>query len=602
MQGPHRPSKHQQLVEAQRYHYAWRSFPLFVMALMAGSILELASAWQPSTALQAAVWSGFASACLLWAIWLLRVRSQSNQESDDDQAARLKEEKRLQQLLLAVGSLIGLGWIGLFPASERHAVSFVLFHTGYLLISLLCLGSLKRLFLIATVPALLPIPAVIIFYQDLLGIPLQAAMILIPMVMLGFQQRLETMITELLELRFSHLDLLHDLQAQRDAAHQANLAKSSFLATASHDLRQPMHSLNLYLASTAAYPLTDDLRDMVKRMQQCAGYMNEMFDSLLDIARLDAQVIAPRIESVSLQSILLRLQSEFQTIADARAIELRFSATPSLAVLSDAGMLERILRNLISNALKYTKIGTVQVIVKQRGSRIRIAVIDSGPGIPRALRRRVFEEFARVRDDGLAEGPRGFGLGLAIARRLADTLKIGLRLRSSAFRGSSFCIDMPVAPFAQLKLALDAGDPPATLEGQLVLVVDDDLEVLTAMTLMLTLHGCRILAAGGFQEALQQCERMQNKPSLLVCDYALGHEKDGLQLIEHIREEFNHDIPAVLITGDTSPKHVALFARSGVEVLHKPVHPDTMIQAMRRSLQQVRRENESAGATANMQP
>ncbi|NBQ78254.1 MAG: response regulator [Betaproteobacteria bacterium] len=161
---------------------------------------------------------------------------------------------------------------------------------------------------------------------------------------------------------------------------------------------------------------------------------------------------------------------------------------------------------------------------------------------------------------------------------------------------------MPVAPFAQLKLALDAGDPPATLEGQLVLVVDDDLEVLTAMTLMLTLHGCRILAAGGFQEALQQCERMQNKPSLLVCDYALGHEKDGLQLIEHIREEFNHDIPAVLITGDTSPKHVALFARSGVEVLHKPVHPDTMIQAMRRSLQQVRRENESAGATANMQP
>ncbi|NBO94740.1 MAG: response regulator [Betaproteobacteria bacterium] len=122
------------------------------------------------------------------------------------------------------------------------------------------------------------------------------------------------------------------------------------------------------------------------------------------------------------------------------------------------------------------------------------------------------------------------------------------------------------------------------------------------MTLMLTLHGCRILAAGGFQEALQQCERMQNKPSLLVCDYALGHEKDGLQLIEHIREEFNHDIPAVLITGDTSPKHVALFARSGVEVLHKPVHPDTMIQAMRRSLQQVRRENESAGATANMQP
>jgi signal transduction histidine kinase/CheY-like chemotaxis protein len=585
MQGPDRKSKHQQLVEAQRYYYAWRSFPLFIAAFVAGAALEVASAWQPSTALQAAVWSGFAVVCLLWALWIHHKRAKTDRHTSELPPSETQKEKQLQHLLLAVGSLVGLGWFGLFPASERHAVSFVLFHTGYLLICLLCLGSLKRLFLIASIPALLPIPAALIIYHDLVGLALQATMLLIPAVMLGFQSRLETMITELLELRFSHLELLDDLQAQRDAAHQANLAKSSFLATASHDLRQPMHSLNLYLASTAAYPLSDDLRDMVKRMQQCAGYMNEMFDSLLDIARLDAQVIAPRIEAISLASIMLRLQTEFQTIADARAIELRFSAAPGLAVLSDSGMLERILRNLISNALKYTKIGTVQVIAKQRGNRVRIGVIDSGPGIPQALRRRVFEEFARVREDGLAEGPRGFGLGLAIARRLADTLGIGLRLNSSPFRGSSFCIDLPAAPFAQLKLGLESSQTTASLAGQLVLVVDDDLEVLTAMTLMLTLQGCRILAAGGFDEALQQCERMQDKPSLLVCDYALGPERDGLQLIERIRDEFNHEIPAVLVTGDTSPQHVALFARAGVEVLHKPVHPDTMIEAMRRALQ-----------------
>ncbi|NCX62061.1 MAG: sensor histidine kinase, partial [Betaproteobacteria bacterium] len=452
MQGPPRSSKHEHLVEAQRYHYAWRSFPLFIAAFSAGAVLELASAWQPSTALQVSVWSGFALLWLGWAVWIQRSRVKKRLLAEAETMPELGQERQLQALLLAVGSLVGLGWISLFPASERHAVGFVLFHTGYLVICLLCLGSLKRLFLVATVPALLPIPAVLLIYRDLSGLPLQAAMILIPAVMLGFQRRLETMISELLQLRFSHLDLLDDLQAQRDAAHQANLAKSSFLATASHDLRQPMHSLNLYLASTAAYPLSDDLRDMVKRMQQCAGYMNEMFDSLLDIARLDAQVIAPRIEAISLQSILLRLQSEFQTLADARAIELRFSADPNLAVLCDASMLERILRNLISNALKYTKIGSVQVLAKQRGKRVRIAVIDSGPGIPKALRRRVFEEFARVREDGLAEGPRGFGLGLAIARRLAEILGIGLRLRSSVFRGSSFCIELPTTPFAQLKL------------------------------------------------------------------------------------------------------------------------------------------------------
>lgn len=582
----------QALIEAQRYHYAWRGFPLFMLAFCAGAVLELASAWQPSTAPQILVWTGLASLWLIWALWIQRHRSKfefkgelPSLPGDAEVLSHPRHERQLQANLLAVGSLVGLGWIALFPASERHAVSFVLFHTGYLLICLLCLGNLKRLFLVAVIPALLPIPAMLIVHHELIGISLKAAMILIPTVMIAFQQRLEHMISELLELRFSHLALLDDLQAQRDAAQQANLAKSSFLATASHDLRQPMHSLNLYLASTAAYPLSDDLRDMVKRMQQCAAYMNEMFDSLLDIARLDAQVIAPRIEAISLQSILLRLHADFEALADAKALELKFSANPGLAVLSDAGMLERILRNLISNALKYTKMGSVQVIAKQRNNRVRIAVIDTGPGIPRSLRTRVFEEFARVREDGLAEGPRGFGLGLAIAKRLANTLGMTLRLSSSGFRGSCFSIELPAAPFAQLKLTLDRSQAPTSLAGQLVLVVDDDLEVLTAMTLMLTLQGCRVLAAGGFQEAIQQCERIQDKPSLLVCDYALGLEGDGLKLIEHLRNEFNEDIPAVLVTGDTSPERVAMFFRSGVEVLHKPVHPDTIVQAMRRALQ-----------------
>lgn len=584
MQVPQSASQHQPLIEAQRYHYAWQGLPLFIAAFGASSLLELASAWQPSISPQVLVWSGLTILWLIWAIWMQRNRPRPESGDDAIPMSDARKERQLQALLLAVGSLVGLGWVALFPTSERHAVSFVLFHTGYLLISLLCLGSLKRLFLVAAIPSLLPIPAMLILHQDLIGVSLQAAMVLIPAVMLGFQHRLDRMITELLELRFSHLALLDDLQAQRDAAHQANIAKSSFLATASHDLRQPMHSLNLYLASTAAYPLSDDLRDMVKRMQQCAAYMNEMFDSLLDIARLDAHVIAPRIEAISLQSILMRLQSDFQALADAKALDLRFSAGPGLAVLSDAGMLERILRNLISNALKYTKIGTVQVIAKQRDNRVRIAVIDTGPGIPRALRRRVFEEFARVREDGLAEGPRGFGLGLAIAKRLANTLGIALRLRSSGFRGSSFSLELAAAPFAQLKLTLDKRQTPASLAGQLVLVVDDDLEVLTAMTLMLTLQGCRVLAAGGYQEALGQCERIRDKPSLLVCDYALGLEGDGLKLIEDIRNEFNDEIPAVLVTGDTSPERVAMFFRSGVEVLHKPVHPDTIVQAMRRAL------------------
>jgi len=571
--------RRRELIESERYRYAWDTFPLFIAALCGGSALEIAASWKTSDPAAVLVWGGFITGWILWGIWLLSY----GRKPDFEALGRAGRDPRMQTLLIAVGTLVGAGWLALFPESESNSVSFVFFHTGYMVISLLCFGGVQRLFLLAILPTLVPIPLALLLTLDTVRLPLQVAVVLTPGIILAFQLRFRAMASELLELRFRNVDLLEDLQRQRDAAESANLAKSTFLATASHDLRQPMHSLNLYLASTAAYPLSEDLREMVQRMQQCARYMNEMFDSLLDIARLDAQVIAPRLEALSLQPILLRLQSEFTPVASAKALSLEFVSEPHLYVMSDAGMVERILRNLLANALSYTRLGGVQLVAKRRGNRVRVAVIDSGPGVPRALRGLIFEEFARAPEDNQS-GSRGFGLGLAIARRLAQILRIRLRLRSSAFRGSSFSINMPAAPFAQFRLEDRVERSAASLSGLLVLVVDDDLEVLTAMTLLLTLQGCRVLAAGNSQEALQQVERMREPPSLLICDFALGPADNGLELIERIRDEFNEDLPSLLITGDTSPAQVQLFARSNVEVLHKPVDGDAVVQAMQRAM------------------
>lgn len=587
---PSSEARRLELIESERYRYAWDSFPLFVAALGGGSSIEIIASWKTSEAEALLVWGGFIVGWILWALWAIAF----GPKPDFEALGRAGRDPRMQILLITVGILVGSGWLALFPDNENNAVSFVFFHTGYLVICLLCFGGTRKLFLLATLPTLVPIPVALFVTAKTLALPLQLAVLLTPAVILAFQRRFMTMANELLELRFRNVDLLEDLQRQRDAAETANLAKSKFLATASHDLRQPMHSLNLYLASTAAYPLSEDLREMVQRMQQCARYMNEMFDSLLDIARLDAQVIAPRVEALSLQPILLRLQSEFTPLASAKSLSLEFVSEAQLHVLSDAGMVERILRNLLSNALSYTRLGGVQLVAKRRGNRVRVAVIDSGPGVPKALRGLIFEEFARARDDP-PSGSRGFGLGLAIARRLAQILSIRLRLRSSAFRGSSFSITIPAAPFAQFQLEERADRAATELSGLLVLVVDDDLEVLTAMTLLLTLQGCRVLAAGNTQEAIQQVERMQGAPSLLVCDFALGPADDGLQLIERIRDEFNEEIPALLITGDTSPAQVQLFARSKVEVLHKPVDGDAVVLAMQRAIKRRTQAQEPAG-------
>jgi len=588
--GTQASTRRRELIESERYRYAWESFPLFVAALCGGCSIEIVASWHTSDPADLLVWGGFITGWILWSVWLLAF----GRKPDFEALGREGRDPRMQTLLFAVGILVGVGWLALFPDNESNSVSFVFFHTGYMVISLLCFGGIRRLFLLAVIPTLVPIPIAVFLTLDTVRLPLQMAVMLTPGIILAFQLRFRTMSGELLELRFRNVDLLEDLQRQRDAAEAANLAKSTFLATASHDLRQPMHSLNLYLASTATYPLSEDLREMVQRMQQCARYMNEMFDSLLDIARLDAQVIAPRVEALSLRPILLRLQSEFTPVASAKALSLEFVSEPHLYVMSDAGMVERILRNLLANALSYTRLGGVQLVAKRRGNRVRVAVIDSGPGVPKAIRSLIFEEFARAPEDHQS-GSRGFGLGLAIARRLAQILRFQLRLRSSPFRGSSFSINMPAAPFAQFRLEDQTASSAPLLSDLLVLVVDDDLEGLTAMTLLLTLKGCRVLAAGNSQEALQQVERMRGPPSLLVCDFALGPADTGLEVIERLRDEFNEDLPALLITGETSPAQVQLFARSGVEVLHKPVDGDAVVQAMQRVMHRRGLHTELAG-------
>jgi signal transduction histidine kinase len=370
-----------------------------------------------------------------------------------------------------------------------------------------------------------------------------------------------------------------ELTSLKEIAETATLAKSRFLAAASHDLRQPMHALNLYLGALAGCDLPAKARPVMASVQLCAQTMDEMFRALLDISRLDAHVMQPEYSAFPIAVLLEKIHLEFAPQAQAKGLVLRMAPCTAI-VYSDPELLERILRNLVSNAVRYTVHGKVLVGCRRTPSGVRLGVWDTGPGIAPDQQRVVFDEFHQL---GNPERDRsqGLGLGLAIVQRLALLLNAPLALRSQLGRGSVFSVELPCAldgdpsPLPEL---LPMAVFPATLVGCLIAVVDDEALILNATRLLLEQWGCTVVTAASGAEmvaALGACARV---PDAIVCDHRLRGEETGVDAIATLRNEFNSDIPAVLITGDTAQDRIQAIQATGLPILHKPL-PDHVLKA-----------------------
>jgi CheY-like chemotaxis protein len=360
----------------------------------------------------------------------------------------------------------------------------------------------------------------------------------------------------------------------------ANLAKSRFLAAASHDLRQPMHALNLYLGGLAGQALPAAARATLGHAAQCAATMDEMFRALLDMSRLDAGAVQPEARAMPLAPLLERIRLEFEPQVRAKGLELRVrpagTRNADAAALADPAFVERIVRNLMSNAVRYTAHGGILLACRRRGGALRVAVYDTGPGIPAGEQRLVFEEFYQ---SGNPERDRtkGIGLGLAIVSRLARLMQTKVMLASRPGRGSTFAIDLPLADAAR------AVAPPAqaaagrSFAGSLVVVIDDETSILDATRGLLEQWRCAVVTAVSARDAVEKLSASPRAPDAVICDYRLRGGENGLQVIETLRAEFNADIPALLVTGDTGPERLRdLEGRlrepaSGIRVLHKPL-------------------------------
>ena len=387
---------------------------------------------------------------------------------------------------------------------------------------------------------------------------------------LAYARTLQRTVRDSLLLRFENTALVRELTTAKESAEAANVAKSKFLAAASHDLRQPLHALGLFLQTLRETALPEAERRTLEHARRSMDAMEGMFSSLLDVSRLDAQVVVPRLESFPLQPVFERASTELEPLARAKGLRMRVARTRAHAH-SDPLLLERIVLNLVSNAVRHTEHGAVLLGCRRAGAALRVEVRDSGPGIPAARHAEIFDEFTQLNNPE-RDRNKGLGLGLAIVSRLAQLLGHRVALRSAPGAGSTFSVELPRGE-AQTSPAPRAAPESADVSGMLVAVVDDDPVVLEAMTVLLAKWGCATVCADSGSELLRALAGTTRVPDLLLCDYRLRAGETGLGAVEAVREEFNAEISAAIITGDTGPERLREVEASGYAILHKPVNP-----------------------------
>lgn len=375
---------------------------------------------------------------------------------------------------------------------------------------------------------------------------------------------------------------LEQVQAARVEAERASLAKSRFFAAASHDLRQPLHSLGFFAAALNQHAVSHEARDLVARIGDSIIALESLFNELLDLSKLDAGAIGVHRRNVSLQELFDRLSGEFHAQAVEQELRMRFVPT-RLVAYTDPILLERILTNLVSNALRYTARGGVVIGARRRDDQVCVEVWDSGIGIAADRQSQIFDEFYQVGNPG-RDRRRGLGLGLAIVRRLTVLLRHELTLTSAPGQGTRFRLWLPRAagPAEPLSSAAEH-HLPNTFAGKRVLLVDDDPDIRIATATLLGQWGLAVRTAASIQE-VDAVLGAGFVPELAIVDLRLEALDDGIDLIERLRARLGASLPALLLSGDTGAAEIARVRASGVPLLTKPVSPARLKSVLHSSL------------------
>ncbi|MHB1083561.1 MAG: ATP-binding response regulator [Thiobacillus sp.] len=481
---------------------------------------------------------------------------------------------RHSRYFVAGAALAGMLWGAagvLFYAPSMEYQLFVLF-------ILVSMGAGAISSLTAYMPAfyayfpvsMLPINLVLLNSQQPLSVGLGLMALAYIAALSFFAHNISRSLTESLRLRFENVALVNELSAQKDEAEQANVAKSRFLAAASHDLRQPLHALALYVSLLDDVAESPRVRELVNRINRSISTLQTLFNALLDISKLEAGTLVPERESFDLQPLLERLANDYAVEAAHKRLHL---AIPPCAetVHSDPALLEQVLRNYLSNALRYTEHGEVRLDATRIGDHLRLDVVDSGIGIEAAQQRLIFEEFYQV-GTSTRDRSQGLGLGLAIVARVARLLDHAITVQSVPGQGSTFSVSVPLGKATRVRAATAArADDALTIDRPLcIVVIDDDAAVRESTRIALDSWGCETIVAPSLDAALVQLT--DSAPDGIIADYRLGGGRTGIEAIHVLHNRYGAR-PGIIISGDVAAAPLRDLQESGLQLLHKPVAP-----------------------------
>jgi signal transduction histidine kinase/CheY-like chemotaxis protein len=402
-----------------------------------------------------------------------------------------------------------------------------------------------------------------------------------------FAKEIERLVRESFFIRYQRDSLVEQLEQERqqvvlarDKAEHASNAKSRFLAAASHDLRQPLHALSLFSATLSKRAKSAEVDEIAGSISKALRSLSALVDAVLDISKLDAQAVEPKLKAVEIMQLLDCVKAEFGPSAVAKGLSLEVR-TFHVAVQTDPVLAAQILRNLVDNAIKYTREGYVRVEMVAEGERLRISVADSGEGIPEGEREQIFEEFYQIGNPE-RDRTKGLGLGLAIVRRVGKLLGTEIVVSSEVGLGSTFTLWLPLAtdlPSVRADEVRQVVISEESLAGRCILVIDDEPDIRIAMRRLLEEWKCRVFACAGLTEAIELIESHAPDIDMIVADFRLRSGENGIATVEALRKRLG-TVSAVLVSGDTAPERLREADASGLPILHKPVPPDALRNAL----------------------
>ncbi len=378
---------------------------------------------------------------------------------------------------------------------------------------------------------------------------------------------------------------LQALEAERDAALRNDSDKSRFLAIASHDLRQPVHALGLFAATLHKRLMKSPDEPLGRNLMRSVDSLERSFNAMLDISRLDGGALAPKVQTFPLRDLFRRLHMQYGGQAELAGLGLRFSPGGK-SVASDPQLLERIVGNLVQNAIRYTTAGGIVVVARTTRSHINIEVWDTGCGIEAADLPRIFDEFYQV-GRGERDRSQGLGMGLAIVKRLAALLRHRLEVVSTPGRGTLFRLGVPLGLLDGMDEETAGADtvPMSVETPQMVLVVDDEEPIREGLRVLLQEWGYQVMAAADAAQAERAVSALEGRIDLILTDLHLGPGPGGQDVVAAVRRLCGREVPALLVTGDTAGEALRAVAAGADPVLFKPLQPRHLFEAMRAALE-----------------